>query len=58
MQQHVLHDRVGAFAVLRDLVEIALQRIDCPRPRDDSIKARRRSASRRKSNIGKEFFDP
>ena len=27
MQQHVLDDRVGALAVLHDLVEIALQRI-------------------------------
>jgi hypothetical protein len=27
MQQHVLDDRIGAFAVLHDLVEIALQHI-------------------------------
>jgi hypothetical protein len=27
MQQHVLDDRVGAFAVLYDLIEIATQRI-------------------------------
>ena len=27
MQQHVLDDRIGALAVLYDLVEIALQRV-------------------------------
>ena len=27
MQQHVLDDRIGALAVLHDLVEIALQHI-------------------------------